>query len=90
MTRAHTVHQNGLAIRSFRIKDGWNLSDFAEHFGVPKGTISRIELEERMIQISFLNQIASALNVPPAALIRNKVREITAEELEEPPVRKAS
>ncbi|MBX6169035.1 MAG: helix-turn-helix transcriptional regulator, partial [Thermobispora bispora] len=67
----------GRAIRRARRDRGISLRELARLVGVSPGTISAIENGKTGITIARLSRIASALGVPPAAL------------LEEPPPERA-
>lgn len=73
--------QNGAAIRSLRLKDGWSVAALAAQVGISQPTLTNIELEHRSVSRQVLNRIARALCVPEAAITRNPPIAMAAEDV---------
>lgn len=71
MSTPHVRRHNGLTIRCFRIKQGDKPGDFAKKIGVAYSTLDNIENERRDASLEVLYRIASALDVPVRALLRD-------------------
>ncbi|MGQ4353245.1 helix-turn-helix domain-containing protein [Streptomyces drozdowiczii] len=69
------VTPNGAAIRSFREKCGLSLRRLAHLIDRDPGYVSRIEAEQRGAAEGTLRQIAAVLQVPVAAITREKPRD---------------
>lgn len=67
------VTPNGAAIKAFRQLRGFSLRHFAELTHTSPSHASRIEQEKRGVSDDTLRQIAAALNVPLAAITREKL-----------------
>ncbi|MCF6376937.1 helix-turn-helix domain-containing protein [Nocardioides KLBMP 9356] len=65
-----TPRQNGLAIRHLRIKSGMKPGPFATKALISYSTLDNIENERKNASPEVLYRIASALDVPVQALIR--------------------
>lgn len=64
------TRQNGLAIRLFRQLQGMSPQALADSAGITTPHLRNVELEYRSASRELVFQIAKALAVPPAALIR--------------------
>lgn len=62
---------NGAAIRAFRIKDGKKPGPFATEALISYSTLDNIENERKEASLEVLHRIASALNVPVEAIVRD-------------------
>ncbi|WP_097982869.1 helix-turn-helix domain-containing protein [Streptomyces sp. f150] len=69
------VTPNGAAIRSFREKCGLSLRRLAHLIDRDPGYVSRIEAEQRGAAEDTLRHIAAVLQVPVAAITREKPRD---------------
>lgn len=69
------VTPNGAAIRSFREKCGLSLRRLAHLIDRDPGFVSRIEAEQRGAAEDTLRHIAAVLQVPVAAITREKPRD---------------
>lgn len=63
--------QNGLAIRHLRIKAGKKPGEFATAARISYSTLDNIENERKSASFEVLHRIASALDVPVGAIIRD-------------------
>jgi len=70
MATKQTRH-NGLTIRCFRIKGGWKPGQFASEVGIAYSTLDNIENERKEASVEALHRIASTLDVPVRALLRD-------------------
>lgn len=70
MPQVHTVRQDGSRIREIRVRRGLTIPQLARKIGRWPQTLSNVELENRDVSLVMLNQIANALGVEPAELIR--------------------
>jgi transcriptional regulator with XRE-family HTH domain len=62
-----------LRLRELRTAKGWSQSELARRSGVPQYTISRLEAgEQESINLAHLEQLATALEVDAALLIRHE------------------
>lgn len=69
---SNTTRQNGLAIRHMRIKTGMKPGEFASKASIGYSTLDNIENERKSASPEVLHRIAIALDVPVAALIRER------------------
>lgn len=70
MTSAKLPRQNGLSIRHLRIKDGKKPGELATAARISYSTLDNIENERKNASPEVLYRIATALDVPVAAIIR--------------------
>ena len=63
--------QNGLTIRHMRIKSGRKPGEFATAARISYSTLDNIENERKNASAEVLHRIATELDVPVAALIRD-------------------
>lgn len=63
--------QNGSAIRALRIKSGLKPGEMATAARISYSTLDNIENERKNASAEVLHRIASVLDVPVAALIRD-------------------
>lgn len=66
-----TPRQNGLAIRHLRIKSGKKPGEFATAARISYSTLDNIENERKNASPEVLYRIATALDVPVGAVIRD-------------------
>lgn len=71
MAEKQTRH-NGLTIRALRVKDGHKPGAFAALAGVSYPHLDNIENERKEASDEALHRIASALNVPVGAILRDR------------------
>lgn len=62
---------NGAAIRALRVKDGLKPGEFANKALIAYSTLDNIEKERKEASPEVLHRIASALNVPIEAIVRD-------------------
>lgn len=65
------ARHNGATIRALRIKDGLKPGEFATKALIAYSTLDNIEKERKEASIEVLYRIASALNVPVEAIVRD-------------------
>lgn len=71
MPREATRH-NGLAIRCFRIKQGDKPGSFANKAGISYQHLDNLENERKEASLEVLYRVASALDVPVRAILRDE------------------
>jgi transcriptional regulator with XRE-family HTH domain len=59
----------GSNLRAARKKRKWTQEDLAERSGVHAGEISRMEAGKRDPQVSTVEKLAAALEIPPGQLL---------------------
>lgn len=64
------VRQNGSAIRVIRQLHGLSLRRLARDAGLTHGYLQRVETEKREASPDALDRIASAMNIPVDAVLR--------------------
>lgn len=70
---------NGAAIRAFRIKAGMKPGEFATKASLSYAHLDNIENERKQASLEVLYRIASALDIPVQAIVRDpSVLEIKA------------
>ena len=62
----------GATMRKLRLKRGWSQEHLAEISGLHRTYISGVERGVRNPTLSIIVQIATALGVPPAALLSER------------------
>lgn len=62
---------NGAAIRAFRIKAGMKPGEFATRAQISYSTLDNIENERKNASLEVLYRIASALDIPVHAIVRD-------------------
>lgn len=67
----HPTRHNGTAIMYLRIKDGLKPGEFAAKAGVSYPHLDNIEKERKDASLEVLHRIATALNVPVEAIVRD-------------------
>jgi transcriptional regulator with XRE-family HTH domain len=65
------TRHNGMAIRYLRIKDGLKPGEFATKVGVSYAHLDNLENERKEASLEVLHKVATALNVPVEAIVRN-------------------
>lgn len=65
------TRHNGAAIRALRIKDGLKPGPFATKALMSYSTLDNIENERKEASLEALHRIATALNVPVEAIVRD-------------------
>lgn len=63
------THTFGLRVRTFRLKKGYSQEDLAEHSGLHRTFIGRVERGETNITLINICRIARGLGVPPSVLL---------------------
>jgi transcriptional regulator with XRE-family HTH domain len=61
----------GSNLRAARKKREWTQEDLAERSGVHAGEISRMEAGKRDPQVSTVERLAAALEIPPGQLLES-------------------
>lgn len=64
---------NGAAIRAFRVKAGMKPGEFASKASISYSTLDNIENERKNASLEVLYRIASALDIPVHAIVRDPV-----------------
>jgi transcriptional regulator with XRE-family HTH domain len=59
----------GAAVRAIRHERGWSQEDFADRVGLHRTYIGDVERGERNLGLINIARIATALDVPPSALL---------------------
>lgn len=72
-TSAPVRRHNGAAIRAFRIKAGMKPGAFATKAVISYSTLDNIENERKNASLEVLYRIASALDVPVHAIVRDPI-----------------
>lgn len=62
---------NGATIRAFRVKDGKKPGQFASECLISYSTLDNIENERKEASLEVLHRIATVLNVPVEAIVRD-------------------
>lgn len=62
---------NGLTIRYMRIKDGQKRTEFAESLRISYQHLDNLENERKGASPELIHRIATALNVPVGAILRD-------------------
>ena len=70
MSSTLTRH-NGATIRAFRLKAGMKPGEFASKAGISYPHLDNVENERKEASVEVLYRIASALDVPIRALLRD-------------------
>lgn len=65
------TRHNGLTIRCLRVKAGLKPGEFANTAGISYQHLDNIENERKEASIEVLHRIATALDVPVRALVRD-------------------
>jgi transcriptional regulator with XRE-family HTH domain len=71
--RSAVVLQNGAAIREIRKMKGWTMTRLAREVNASIGGMSHIEAERRSTTQAKLLRIAAVLDVPMAAIMRERI-----------------
>lgn len=63
MTKQAVAYQLWAAVEDERLNRGWTAVRMAEHIGLPRNTISRLQTSPRKPQVPTVHRIADALGI---------------------------